>query len=55
MTTVNFREVSTVMLGPQWLPIRYVVTAVFITNTVVMRGPTTAEWPGALVWAGDVA
>lgn len=32
-----------------------VVTAVFITNTVAMRGSTTAEWPGALVWAGDVA
>ena len=32
-----------------------VVTAVFITNTVVMCGSTTAEWPGALVWAGDVA
>lgn len=32
-----------------------VATAVFITNTVVMCGSTTAEWPGAFVWVGDVA
>ena len=32
-----------------------VVTAVFITNIIVMRGFTAAEWPAALVWAGDVA